>query len=162
MFLAGNVSPPAPCHILTVSCTHSAEWHVTLCGRLYVSQISSFAHAVPEDVLKDSDLPELVKQLYDVVDWFALGLVLKIPYHKLQNIESDFLGAYTGRTMRLLSCILVEWMQNHQEEATCSTLVHALSAIGKRPAARRITHKYGTCLYGVTKGLPKCWVEIFT
>ncbi len=100
-------------------------------------------------MLAEDDLPELMKLLSDVVDWYGLGLVLGIPFHKLQMIESDLSGAQVGRTLRLLSCVLVEWMQNHQE-ATWSTLVHALSSIGKRPAARRIAHEYGTCVYDAT------------
>ena len=106
----------------------------------------SFVHVVPEDVLTESDLPELMKLLFDIVDWYGLGLVLGIPYSKLQTIESDFSGAQVGRTLRLLSYVLVEWMQNHQE-ATWSTLVQALSSIGKRPAARRIAREYGMCMY---------------
>ena len=61
-------------------------------------------------------------------------------------IESDLSGAQEGRTLRLFSRVLVEWMQNH-EKATWSTLVHALSSIGNRSAARRIAHEYGMCMY---------------
>ena len=111
-------------------------------------KMSSFVHAVPEDVLIESDLPDLMKLLFDAVDWFSLGLVLEIPHSKLHIIESDCPVAQKGRTMRLLSEVLVEWIQNHPEEATWSTLVHALSAIGMRPAARRIAHQYGMCIYG--------------
>ncbi len=68
---------------------------------------------------------------------------LEYCHHKLQMIESDLSVVPVGRTLLLLSCVLVEWMQNHQE-VTWSTLVHALSSIGKRPAAHRIAHEYGS------------------
>ena len=110
---------------------------------------NKFVVSVPEDVLTENDLPELLKLLSDVVDWHGLGLVLGIPFHKLQMIESDLSVVPVGRTLRLLSCVLVEWMQNHQE-ATWSALVYALSSIGKRPAARRIAHEYGKCVYNGT------------
>ena len=100
-------------------------------------------------MLTENDLPELMKLLYDVVDWYGLGLVLGIPPYKLQLIESDLSGVPSGRTLRLLSCVLVEWMQNHQE-ATWSTLVHTLSSIGKRPSARRIALEYGMHVYDTT------------
>ena len=90
-----------------------------------------------------------MEQLYDVVDYFSLGLFLHIPFSKIQIIESDFPVAQVGRTQKLLSHILVEWMRNHQEEATWSTLVDALPKINMTSTARRIVCKYGMCTYNV-------------
>ena len=82
--------------------------------------------------------------LASVVEWFGLGIFLRIPHSQLQMIESDCPVASAGRTRRLLSDVLAEWIQNHQEEAKWSNLVYALSAIGKRAIARKIAHEYGT------------------
>ena len=81
--------------------------------------------------------------LADVVDWFSLGLFLRIPHPQLQRIKSDC-PPTSGRSRRLLSEVLAEWIQNHQEEAKWSNLVGALSAIGMRAVARKVEQEYGT------------------
>ena len=104
-----------------------------------------YTFAVPEDLLTEWDLPELMECLASVADWFTLGIFLRIPHSQLEIIESGCLVASSARRIRrLLSDMLAEWIQNHQEEAKWSNLVYALSAIGKRAVARKIAHEYGT------------------
>ena len=103
-----------------------------------------FHFAVPEDLLTKWDLPELMVCLADVVDWFSLGLFLRIPHPQLQRIESDCPPTSVGRSRRLLSEVLAEWIQNHQEEVKWSNLVGALSAIGMRAVACKVAQEYGT------------------
>ena len=85
-----------------------------------------------------------MERLADVVDWFSLGIFLRIPHPQLQIIENDCPAVSVGRTRRLLSDMLAEWIQNHHEEAKRSNLIYALSAIGMRAVARRIAHEYDT------------------
>ena len=103
-----------------------------------------YTFAVPEDLLKEWDLPDLMERLASVVEWFGLGIFLRIPRSQLLMIESDCPTISVGRTRRLLSDVLAEWIQNHHEEAKWSNLVYALSAIGMRAVARKIAHEYGT------------------
>ena len=85
-----------------------------------------------------------MEHLASVVDWFSLGIFLRIPHPELHIIENDCPAKSRGRTRRLLSDVLAEWIQNHHEEAKRSNLVYALSAIGMRAVACKIAHEYGT------------------
>ena len=98
---------------------------------------------VPEDTLVQEDLPEMMSQLEEVADWYLLGLFLKVPPHRLREIEQD-VPPRIGSTERRLAEVLLVWMDMiNPEEVTWSTLVAALANMGMKGCARRIASEYG-------------------
>ena len=98
---------------------------------------------VPEDTLIQEDLPEMVAQLAEVADWYLLGLFLKVPPHRLREIEQD-VPPRIGSTERRLTEVLLVWMDMiNPEEVKWSTLVAALANMGMKGCARRIASEYG-------------------
>lgn len=79
----------------------------------------------------------LVSELSSVVDWFQLGLQLKVPSAELETIRADH-----HKTTDCRSSMLIWWLK-HTESPTWSELARALLMIDKN-LAQKLSVKYGT------------------
>ena len=84
------------------------------------------------------DLHELVKDLLDVtVNWFTVGMFLKISYHKLKVIEKD----NHHQSMDCLREMLATWLNDGN--VSTALLVQALISAGYGVLARKMAVKHG-------------------
>ena len=114
------------------------------CGAQNLSHIFISFHApVPEHMITIEDLPEMMSQLAEVADWYLLGLFLKVPPHRLREIEQD-VPPRIGSTERRLSEVLLIWMDMiNPEDVKWSTLVAAIANMGMKGCAQRIASECG-------------------
>lgn len=85
-----------------------------------------------------SSVAELVHELREVVDWYHLGLHLKVPDHRLQIIEKDYPHDTEKCKTRMLS-----WWKENSAKQKWSTVVQALVNTGSRSLANKIALKFG-------------------
>ena len=83
-----------------------------------------------------ADLPDLVEQLEEVIDWVPFGLYLGVKKSKLDAIEKDYA---TTRERRLQ--MLSQW--GNQVVPTWSAVIEALVRMGMRRLASKLAEKHG-------------------
>lgn len=91
--------------------------------------------------MKVPDLADLVRELHEVVEWFTLGIYLRINESQLLAIQYD----HRGNTSECQTHMLIAW--RNQENATWTQLVAALYQMNHRRLANEIARKYGDSLY---------------
>ena len=87
-------------------------------------------------------LVQLVSELADVVEWFSLGLHLRIPEPELLKIEAGDRGTSQRRVERCKMAMLIWWLKNG-ELLMWSVVVKALEKIEMTGLAQKIAIKYG-------------------
>ena len=80
-------------------------------------------------------------ELSEVVDWYHLGLCLKVPDYRLQIIAKNHLQDTEMCKTKMLS-----WWKDNISEQKWSTIVQALVKTGSRVLAYKIALKYGSKL----------------
>lgn len=80
-------------------------------------------------------MAELVNELQEVVDWFYLGLCLRVPMATLLNLRQDYRNVDTCRTE-----MLDAWMK--MEKPAWSKLVTALKEMKLMALAKRLASKF--------------------
>ena len=84
------------------------------------------------------DLAVLHRELYDVVNWYGLGMDLGVPYNELQKIREN----HFHNNDMCRNAMLTWWFQNGWP-TTWQALVNALSNSDMDRMARTIAIKYG-------------------
>ena len=79
----------------------------------------------------------LVSELSSVVDWFHLGVSLKLPVAELQKIEADH------RKTDRCKIEMLDWWLRNTDLPTWSAIVMALKGIKMKALAQNIVIKYG-------------------
>ena len=82
-------------------------------------------------------LKDLINELQDVIDWFYLGMCLKVPIPTLLTIKQDLRNTDECRIK-----MLTAWM-NQEEEPAWSKIVAALHEMKKTALAEQISSKFG-------------------
>ena len=77
-------------------------------------------------------------ELYEVVNWYELGLALLVPDTALRTIYQD-----NPRNTVMCRSAMLSWWWDNTETPTWSTLVHALSKSGQYKLAKTIATHYG-------------------
>ena len=80
-------------------------------------------------------LKDLVNELQEVTDWFALGVYLGLEMSTLASVRTDCMGVDESRRS-----MLGIWMR--EQEATWSKVVHALVEMKMYHLAVQIASKY--------------------
>ena len=80
-------------------------------------------------------LKDLVNELQEVTDWFALGVYLGLEMSTLESVRTDSMGVDECRRN-----MLGIWMR--EQEATWSKVVHALVEMKMYHLAVQIASKY--------------------
>lgn len=86
--------------------------------------------------LEAAELADLQRALKPVIEWFSLGVELKIPVDALSTIRKDYRLTDDCRLE-----MLIQWKQ--MESPTWSKLVTALVAINRKALANQLANKYG-------------------
>ena len=79
--------------------------------------------------------------LSGVKDWFSLGIWLGVPIPRLHDIEHNFPGE--ENLQRRLSEVVITWINACPEKATWTTLVEALTEMGRRKNAQEVAERTG-------------------
>ncbi len=85
------------------------------------------------------DLKDLMNELYEVTEWFQLGLQLNVPPHVLTQIKKDHV--HDGALGKVY--MLKEWLNSVASEAPWADIVAALVRIRMQGLAQRLAEKYG-------------------
>ena len=88
--------------------------------------------------LDESDIAPLCNELSDIFDWFALGLNLGVPYHKLEEVRRNYSVEGHGALRRET---LILWLRR-TFNASWRDVVGALQRMGENTVAGRIEQKY--------------------
>ena len=83
-------------------------------------------------------LHHLLADLYDVVEWYQLGIYLDIPESDLEKIKYENQRNVTDCKCEMLST----WLRRNPQP-TWATVVTTLTDIGRRSLAYKIALKYG-------------------
>ena len=85
-----------------------------------------------------TDLSDVISATRTVVDWFTLGIFLKIDFEQLEKIEKD----YPGNLDRCRQKMLSNWIRSGN--ATWNTLVNVLRSddVKEKAVAEEIAKKY--------------------
>lgn len=94
--------------------------------------LQSLPYPGPEDFHK------LLDELYQVVNWYSLGLQLQIPEYQLQTIRQD-----NPHNTEMCRTKMLRWWWDNAEEQRWTTLVQALVKSGSRVLASKIAVKHG-------------------
>jgi len=86
-------------------------------------------------------LAQLVHELKEVVDWYHLGLHLKVPDYQLQIIAKDH-----PQDTNMCKTKMLSWWKENVTGQKWSTIVQALVQTGSRVLANKIALKYGNTL----------------
>ena len=82
-------------------------------------------------------LKELVQELYAAsAQWYTLGIFLRIPHPRLENIQRD-----RSTSMDCFVVMLSEWL-NNSVQPTWNEVCEALDNIGEPALAAKIMEKY--------------------
>ena len=84
------------------------------------------------------DLPEVITATNEVVDWFTLGLYLRLTYEELETIEKN----YPGDIKRCRQKMLNSWISSGN--ATWSALRNVLRKMNEGAVADKIEEMYLT------------------
>ena len=84
------------------------------------------------------DLPEVITTTNEVVDWFTLGLYLRLAFEELETIEKN----YPGDIKRCRQKMLNSWISSGN--ATWSVLRNVLRKMNEGAVADKIEEKYLT------------------
>ena len=83
--------------------------------------------------------PELKDLIHlQVIDWYGLGLALKLNSYHLDIIENDFRGARRRQTLEMFDL----WLKT-QPAASYEQLIQALHEVGDERAASFLYKEYG-------------------
>ena len=82
-------------------------------------------------------LPQLLTELFEVVEWYEFGIHLGVPVSDLEEIKCEN-DKVRERRREMLST----WLRRSLEP-TWVTIVNALSTIGRRNLAHKMALKYG-------------------
>ena len=83
------------------------------------------------------DLPDVVRATNEVLDWFSLGLYLKVDYNKLETIRRD----YPSDLNHCRQKMLITWISSGS--ATWNILVKTLrNDMNERELAERIEREH--------------------
>ena len=116
---------------------HSAKTEPTL--GMSVEHDTKLLHCYSYTILDSDDLKELVNALDDVsAKWRLFGVQLEVPYHEL-----DIINYNHGKDARVCLMEMIRWWLDHNLEAKWSTIVQALTKIGKRRLAYDMALKHG-------------------
>ena len=86
-------------------------------------------------------LAQLVHELKEVVDWYHLGLCLKIPDYRLHTIARDH-----PQDTEMCKTKMLSWWRENISGQKWSTIVQALVQTESRVLANKIALKYGSTL----------------
>ena len=106
---------------------------------MQVSVANTFLHSMKLNIYPPTVLllKDLVNELQEVIDWFYLGMCLKVPIPTLLTIKQDLRNTDECR-IRMLKA----WM-NQEEEPAWSKVVAALHEMKKKALAEQIGSKFG-------------------
>ena len=88
----------------------------------YVFILSFSSSSSSSSPIDTSHLPVLLTALWQVYQWFDLGLQLGVPYHSLKEIEKEQRGGVRDSKREML----VAWLQGQGGEPSKQFLVTAL------------------------------------
>ena len=93
--------------------------------------------------LGEVELKDLVNELYEVTNWFYLGVHMDVPDPELFAIRHNYRDIVDKCKMEVLI-----WRMN-QSPLTWSDVVRALVGMKMGSLARKIALKYGECDYTI-------------
>ena len=88
----------------------------------------------------EKDFHAVYEETASVVQWFTLGVYLKLAHYELERIRVDYHFNHEG-----LQQMLSAWLRTG--EATWISLVCALKKMGQSDLASKIARKKGVCVY---------------
>ncbi len=88
------------------------------------------------NIVLESRLPKLQKELKKVVDWVSLGLQLKVPYEELQKIAENFKNDLERCKLAMLDF----WLKN--SDGSYEHIVASLHSIGHSNLADKLQQDY--------------------
>ena len=95
------------------------------------------------DLLFALSLDNLLQCLSDVViEWFQLGVYLKVPPRKLEEIRCN----NHDDVIRCKTVMLLEWLKDPTLKPSWCSLVDALNKLGSNRIVHHITQKFSTLL----------------